>query len=310
MHVHDEPSHHGTGENNTQTYPNSTMRLLHERASCRSFMDKPIPSDVMRLVLGAGIHAPTGGNLQPYSLIKIDNKQTNTRLAKLCGEQPWIADAATNLLFCIDWRRLERWAELEKAPFSGAAAFRNFWITFQDVIICAQNICTAADAMELGSVYIGTVMECFRELVEMFSLPKGVFPVVLLCLGYPKQKPNPRRKLGIDMIVHDETYRESDDDVLLEAYRKKYPDWKLKITEERLDTIQRVCRIVHGDEFAEESLEKIRQQGYIGPVQNYFGLHYRADVMPEGNIEFMSLIEECGFGWFKEYVPKGEGGKL
>ena len=307
MHMHDEPSHHGIDDKSTRSYPNPTMQLLLQRASCRSFQDKSIPDDVLNLVLEAGIHAPTGGNLQPYSIIKTNDKQTAAGLAKLCGEQPWIADAPTNLLFCIDWRRLERWAELEIAPFAGMAAFRNFWITFQDVIICAQNICTAGDAMGLGSVYIGTVMERFRELVEMFNLPKGVFPVVLLSLGYPKQRPLPRRKLGVDIIVHDETYQEPDDKTLREAYQDKYPDWKLKITEERLDTVRNVCRIVHGDDFALKCVEKIREQGYFGPVHNYFGLHYRADLMPEGNEEFLAMMEERGFTWFKDYVPKGTG---
>ncbi|MBN2226971.1 MAG: nitroreductase family protein [candidate division Zixibacteria bacterium] len=303
--MHDEPSHHGIDDDRAQSYPNPTMQLLLQRASCRSFEDKPIPDDVMRLVLEAGIHAPTGGNLQPYSIIKSDNKQTAAKLAKLCGEQPWIADAATNLLFCIDWRRLERWAELEIAPFAGMAAFRNFWITFQDVIISAQNICTAADTMGLGSVYIGTVMECFRELVEMFKLPKGVFPVVLLCLGYPKQRPLPRRKLGVDIVVHDETYHEPNDKTIREAYQDKYPNWKLQITEERLEIMRRVCRNVHGDEFADRCIEKVKAQGYFSPVQNYFGLHYQADFMPQGNEEFLAMMEERGFTWFKNYVPKG-----
>ncbi|UCD18315.1 MAG: nitroreductase family protein [Candidatus Zixiibacteriota bacterium] len=266
-------------------------------------MDKKIPPDVMQLVLEAGIHAPTGGNLQPYSIVKSENKETNKKLAKLCGEQPWIADAPVNLLFCIDWRRLKRWAQLEIAPFTGTSAFRNFWITFQDVIICAQNICTAADSLGLGSVYIGTVLECFPELRGMFELPAGVFPVVLLCIGYPKQRPLPRRKLGVDVIVHDGKYREIEDRKILKAYKQKYRSWKLEITEERLERIAHVCRVVHGDRFAEKCIEKIRQQGYISPVQHYFGLHYPADLLPEGNDDYLRLMEESGFHWFKKYTP-------
>ncbi len=78
-------------------------------------------------------------------------------------------------------------------------------------------------------------------------------------------------------------------------------DRRIEITEERLDTIRGVCRKVHGEEFAERCVERIMENGYISPVQRYFGLHYRADIMPEGNMEYLRMMDESGFSWFKEY---------
>lgn len=195
------PTHHGDDVETGENYDNETIRLLHERSSCRSFHDRPIPDDVMRTILEAGTHAPTGGNLQPFSIIRIDDTKAKQRLCELCEDQKFIAKAPTNLLFCIDYHRLDRWAELEVAPFTANHAFRHFWIAFQDTIIAAQNICTAADALGLGSVYVGTVTECFPELRQMCDLPDGVFPVVLLSLGYPTQRPAPKRKLDIEIII-------------------------------------------------------------------------------------------------------------
>nr|MBN2277471.1 nitroreductase family protein [candidate division Zixibacteria bacterium] len=293
-------SRESSGHSN-QKYPNETMRLLCERSSCRAFEDRPIDDKVMNQILEAGIHAPTGGNLQPYSIIKIDRPETRAKLASLCGDQPWIASASSNLLFCIDLHRLNRWAELEMAPFTAAEQFRQFWISFQDVIITAQNIVTAADAMGLGSVYIGTVLECFRDLKKICRLPEMVFPVVLLCLGYPKVRPQRARKLGIDMIVHDEKYRDPDDEELRRAFDTKYPTWKWEITEERMTRMAEVCRRVHGEKFAEKCLARIRENGCIRPAQIYFGLHYCADEMTADNEEFVRIIEEFGFNWFKKF---------
>lgn len=185
------PSHHGVEISPNDKYPNQTLKLLVERASCRSFSDKKVSPDVLQLIFAAGVHAPTGGNLQPYSIIKIENDETKQKLAEM-GEQGIIGKAPVLLLFCIDWRRIERWAKLEVAPFTATSSFRHFWISFQDTIICAQNICTAADSLGLGSVYIGTILEFFTDIRDMFQLPKGIFPVVLLCLGYPKVKPRTR----------------------------------------------------------------------------------------------------------------------
>jgi FMN reductase [NAD(P)H] len=299
----DMPSHHGVKSPiESREYPNETMRLLIERASCRNFSDRKISPDVMEQVLEAGVHAATGGNLQPYCIIKIEDEETKKWLAERC-EQGFIGKAPTLLVFCIDWRRTERWAKLEVAPFSATSSFRHFWISFQDTIICAQSICMAADALGLGSVYIGTIMEFFAELKEVLQLPQGVFPVVLLCLGYPKTKPQPRKKLGVEVIVHQEQYHEMEDQALLDAFNAKYPGQRIRITEERLEAIARVCKVVHGEEFAERCIQKVRENGYISPVQRYFGLHYIADEMPKGNDAFLELMQAFGLHWFKPYEP-------
>jgi FMN reductase [NAD(P)H] len=88
-------------------YPNETMRLLFERASCRSFSRRSVPGDVLKIVLEAGTHAPTAGNLQPYSILKIEDPETRRRLGEMCG-QKLIGEAPVNLIFCIDLHRLER----------------------------------------------------------------------------------------------------------------------------------------------------------------------------------------------------------
>jgi nitroreductase len=289
-------------DSNTNRCPNETMRLLFERSSCRDFLDKRIPSDVLQLVLEAGIHAPTAGNLQPYSIIEIENNETKQKLAEMCG-QIFIGKAPVLLVFCIDLHRNERWASLEVAPYTAMSSFRHFWVSFQDTVICAQNICTAADSMGLGSVYIGTVIDMPKDIQAMLKLPKGVFPVVLLCIGYPRSRPAPRRKLGVDAVVHSECYREIEDEKLVNAYNDKYQSVKLETTEQRMETILKVCREVHGEEFAKECADRIKANGYINRAQHYFGIHYRADLMPDGNDSYLELMEEFGFNWFKKFRP-------
>jgi nitroreductase len=284
-------------------YPNQTMELLFERASCRSFTDERIPADVLRQVLEAGIHAPSAGNLQPFSIIKIENDRTRQILAEKAG-QGFIGKAPVLLLFCLDLHRLERWADLEGAPFTANQSFRHFWVSFQDVIICAQNICTAADAMGLGSVYIGTVLEFFADLKEMCRLPQRVFPVVLLCIGYPKSRPEPRGKLSVDVVVHSEHYHELEDQALLDAFSLKYGDRQFRVTQERLNLIADVCREVGGEELARRCLAKIEANGAISTAQRYFGLHYLANEMPKDNEAYLAQMEEFGFRWFKDYQPK------
>lgn len=292
----------------SKNYPNETIGLLFERSSCRSFLDKKIQEDVLTLVLEAGVHAPTAGNLQPYSIIRIEDVQVKRKLAEMCG-QKFIDTAPVLFLFCLDLHRNERWANLEDAPYTATCSFRHFWVSFQDTMICAQNICTAADSLGLGSVYIGTVIDYPAEIRAMFNLPNGVFPVVLLCIGYPTKRPEPRNKLGVKTVVHLDRYHEMEDKKLMDAFNEKYRTanaypQRLPISEKRLETITSVCRRTYGEKFAKKCVNRIKADGYINMAQYYFGLHYKADVMPEGNDNYLKLMEKSGLKWFKKVKLK------
>jgi FMN reductase [NAD(P)H] len=78
----------------------------------------------------------------------------------------------------------------------------------------------------------------------------------------------------------------------------------VEITGDRLKTIYAACAKVSGERFAKKCIRRIRKTGYINAAQRYFGLHYRADIMPENNDEFIAIMEEYGFKWFKRHVWK------
>ena len=90
---------------------------------------------------------------------------------------------------------------------------------------------------------------------------------------------------------------------LLAAFEEKYPEHLTSITPERLETIAEVCRQVHGEAFARACLARIEETGHITPVQRYFGLHYRANLMPTGNRAYLELMKQFGFYWFEEWQP-------
>lgn len=287
-------------------HASETIKLLLERSSSRKFLDKRVPADVMNTILSAGVHAPTGGNLQPYSIIKIEDPAKRKKLAEINHNQPYVEAAPVSLLFCIDWRRLKRWADLEIAPFGATNSFRHFWISFQDTVIAAQNISTAADALGLGSVYIGTVLECFREIRDMFGLPEGVFPVVILCMGYPEKRAEPRNKLPVEVVVHDEKYRDLPDEDLLEAYAAKYKNTTFAVSDDLLEKISKACRAIGGEALEKKCMQRIRAAGHIKMAQRYFGTHYEAGEMAKGNEEYIKIMEEFGFNWFKDFIPCDE----
>lgn len=280
-------------------YENETLKILFERSSVRSFISRKVPENVLKRVIEAGLHSASAGNLQPYSIIKVEDEERKKLLAELCL-QKFISKAPVLLVFCLDFHRLERWANLSNAPFTAAKSFRHFWVAFIDVSICAQTICTAAESFGLGSVYIGTIIESAERVRDVLKLPEKVFPIILVCLGYPSVRPKPQKKLGYNIIVSNEEYREPSDEELLKAFNEKYDRIKVKVNEERLKLAEEVYRNLFGEEPAKIFCEKIRASGYFNPAQYYFLLHYRADLMCRDNELFVKMLENAGLKFFKE----------
>lgn len=78
------------------------VRHLCSRASCRSFSEQPVEDGLLHEILSAALHAASGGNLQPWSVIVERDRERARRLCDLCGGQKFIADAPVNLIFLLD----------------------------------------------------------------------------------------------------------------------------------------------------------------------------------------------------------------
>jgi FMN reductase [NAD(P)H] len=233
-------------------------------------------------------------------------------LKELCGGQGFVASAPVDLVFCIDLRRLERWARLNAAPFTSRRSFRVFWIAFQDTVICAQNACTACDALGLGSVYVGTIVESIPETRELLALPEGVLPVVLVSLGHPRNRPEPTSRLPIEAVVHEETYRDLSDADLLAAFDEKIGDRTFPASEAHFGRLLEACARTGGRKLLERAEAEVERTGHLNYAQYVYGIHYPADRMPRGNDTFLRRIREAGFGFFDgppgpPEAPSGHG---
>ena len=69
-----------------------------------------------------------------------------------------------------------------------------------DALIAAQTAVIAAESLGIGSCYIGDIMENYEAHRDLFGLPQYVFPICLLCFGYPTQqqmqRPRPHVSTG------------------------------------------------------------------------------------------------------------------
>ncbi|MBM3128807.1 MAG: NADPH-dependent oxidoreductase [Chloroflexi bacterium] len=197
---------------------NPTLDLIHAHGSVRAYKTDPLPDALIETIVAAAQRASSSSNLQAYSVLAITDAAKRARLAELCGKQIFIAQAPLFLAWCADLARLDRVCALR--GFTQVTEYlENFLIGALDVGITAQNAALAAESLGLGICYVGSIRNSPREVIELLGLPRLVFPVVGMTIGYPERAPTIRPRLPLNAILHRERYNADQDRALREYDR-------------------------------------------------------------------------------------------
>jgi len=89
----------------------------------------------------------------------------------------------------------------------------------------AQSLVTAAESVGLGICYIGGIRNNPALMTELLELPRGVYPVFGLCLGYPDQDPETKPRLPISVILKQEVYNETGDRDAIAEYDEQIREY-------------------------------------------------------------------------------------
>ena len=176
---------------------NETLKLLHAHRSIRKFSDQALSAGQLERIISAGQCAATSSFLQGATIIRVSNP---------------------------DLRRAGNCCERYEKPFSGDYT-EHFIIATVDAALLAQNVVVAAESEGLGICYIGGLRNNPREVSDLLQLPKGVYPVFGLCLGYPDQNPEVKPRLPLEVILKQETYNDEGDAALIETYDEQVREY-------------------------------------------------------------------------------------
>lgn len=189
--------------------PESVLTLLARHASCRRYRPDPVPEDQLASLFSSAQRAATSSNLQLWSAIVVQDAQRREELARLCGDQAHIRQAPVFLAWCADRHRLEVAAAL-RGYQQQTGTVEAFLVAAVDAAIAMQNATVAAEAMGLGTCYIGGLRNSTADVIELLRLPQHVFPIAGMTVGYPQDPPRIRPRLDPSAVVHYEHYREPD----------------------------------------------------------------------------------------------------
>jgi nitroreductase len=72
--------------------------LIMKRRSTRNFKEQRIPENIIQQLLDAANNAPSGGNIQPLSVILVQKPDARKELAEMVGDQPWVKNAPLSMI--------------------------------------------------------------------------------------------------------------------------------------------------------------------------------------------------------------------
>jgi len=246
---------------------NPVIQTMLSHKSIRKFTDESLSEETIETIVRAGQQAPFAS--QYYSVLLSRNKKRN----------PWKAP----LLFtiCVDSHKFELIMVRRKWKLvTNDLTLLLFGI--QDAALMAENMVVAGRSLGLGSCFLGSALGRSDKIAKEYSLPKRVFPLVQLAMGYPAEDPPPRPRYPLEFTLFEDKYpklspkmvskamKQMDEGYLAQDYyvkaRAKIPlevNRKETFTYENYSWTEHICRKWgQWDPDPKELLELLEKRGF------------------------------------------------
>ena len=149
------------------------MTAIRTRRSIRTYADRPVEEEKLRLVLEAGRLAPSAGNRQKWRFVVARDPATRKKLAVAADNQGFVGEAPAVIAACA--------LETERVMSCGVKAYP------VDLAIAVDHMTLKATEEGLGTCWIGAFQQ--DRVKEILGIPDHVRVVVLLPIGYPQRQP-------------------------------------------------------------------------------------------------------------------------
>jgi nitroreductase len=180
-------------------------QAIEERRATPSFDGTPIPAEDLRQILEAGLHAPSGYNMQPWRFVVVQTPEQKKKLRAASYNQGKVEEASAVIVACGDadgWRKdLDLMLELgrkggmpEGYAAQAQSSVPNYLSSFsssqmqgwlnKQVMLAFTHMLLMAEVMG----YDTAPMEGFEQdkVHEVLRLPLSYWVVALLGIGHLK----------------------------------------------------------------------------------------------------------------------------
>jgi nitroreductase len=204
-----------------ETHASDLFETIRTTRSMRRLKPDPVPNELIRKILEAGVCAPSGGNMQRWRFLVVRDagiKQTVGVLYKRAwDEQVAPRYRAGEPAPGTSRERFERMLaaaeylanHIHEAPvwivpcLEGATPTRT---SGSSIYPAVQNMLLAARALGLGATLTTLYLQFEKEAEAALGLPPDVHSYALLPIGYPMGRFGPVRRVALADVVYEDRW--------------------------------------------------------------------------------------------------------
>jgi nitroreductase len=162
--------------------------IILKRRSIRKYTENPVSEEAVRLLLEAGMSAPSAGDQRPWHFIVITDKEVKDQIPKHHPYAAMTPHAPVVIAVCADLKQ-------ERYP--------GYWQ--QDCAAATQNILLSAETQGLGAVWLGVQPNTPRSkaIGALFGIPEGIEIFSLIAVGHPAEKKESASRYDVRRIHRD-----------------------------------------------------------------------------------------------------------
>ncbi|MFZ7128540.1 MAG: nitroreductase family protein [Desulfobacterales bacterium] len=168
--------------------------LVRNRRSVRSFEQRPVEPEKVKILVEAALRAPSSRRLNPWEFVVVTDRE---KLKELSRAKPhgagFMAEAALGIVVLVDPERCDVWIE--------------------DASIAMIFIQMAAESLELGSCWIQIRKRQHESgspasdpVKKLLDVPDRFEVEAMVAIGYPVKKPSPH---GVESLQHEKVHADS-----------------------------------------------------------------------------------------------------
>ncbi|MCC3145317.1 nitroreductase family protein [Halanaerobium sp. Z-7514] len=164
------------------------LNLIKKRRSIRNFRNDKIARDDLAELVEAAIWAPSGGNIQSWRFIIVDD---DVLLEKIDAFSPGLSgNPPALIILCYD----------KNLAYKKGGKFGRDILSRMDISMAAQNIMLLAAEKALASCPVKSFNR--GALIELLKLPDKIEPELLISVGYSFVEPPPPKRDKLEEICY------------------------------------------------------------------------------------------------------------
>lgn len=162
----------------------AVLENISSRSSVRSYEDRPVPAEMVELMLRAAMSAPSAKNRQPWEFVVVDERAALDALAARLKYAKMLAQAPLAIIVC---------SETKIVHADGSVSENPFWE--HDASAATENLLLAAEALGLGAVWTAASdPERAAAVKSVIDMPETVMPLCVVPIGFPAGEERPKDK--------------------------------------------------------------------------------------------------------------------